>query len=120
MINSRPKLYSIQNIANSLGISRNELFKRLRFAGLLYETKQLRNIPKPKYIRAGLLTTRFKMFVIGEKPQIHEQTFATESGADFIKDLVTGKAPTVKPNKRNYEIGSRVLSQLKAQVNPQH
>ncbi|WP_396586437.1 phage antirepressor KilAC domain-containing protein [Bermanella sp. R86510] len=117
MIISKEKLYSMTDVANSLSMPRNELFKRLRFAGLLYESKQLRNIPKPKYIRAGLLTTRFKMFCIGKKPQIHEQTFATESGVDFIQDLIAGKEPSVKPNKRNYEIGKQVLSQLKAQIN---
>lgn len=120
MINSRPKLYSMQHIANSLGMPRNELFKRLRFAGLLYESKQLRNIPKPKYVRAGLLTTRFKMFCIGEKPQIHEQTMATKEGFEFIKDLMADNAPHVEPTKCNFELGMRVLHELKSQINPQH
>lgn len=116
MITTKQKLYSMQRVAAFVGLSRPELFKRLRFAGLLYESKQLRNIPKPRYISAGILTTGFKMYLTGSKPQIHEQTYATESGLEFIKDLINGNPKTLAPINKNFAMGNHVLQQLKQQL----
>lgn len=116
MITTKPKLYDMYRVAAFVGLSRTELFKRLRFAGLLYESKQLRNMPKPNYIRAGLLTTKFKMYLIGNKPRIHEQTYVTERGLQFIQDLLSGKPQTIAPPKKNIAMGNQVLHQLKEQL----
>lgn len=116
MITTNQKLYNMHRVAAWVGLSRNELFKRLRFAGLLYESKQLRNIPKPKYVRAGLFTTEFKMYLAGTQPRIHEQTYATESGLQFIQDLLSGKPTTIEIKPKNVAMGNHVLHQLKEQL----
>lgn len=116
MITTNQKLYSMHRVAAFVGLNRNELFKRLRFAGLLYESKPLHNMPKPKYIRAGLLTTQFKMYLAGNNPRIHEQTYATESGLQFIQDLLNGKPKTLAPIKKNIALGKQTIHQLKEQL----
>lgn len=116
MITTNSKLYSMHRVAAFVGLNRTELFKRLRFAGLLYESKQLRNIPKPKYVRAGLLTTQYKMYLAGSNPRIHEQTYATESGLQFIQELMNGKHPTINEPPKCIDLGQKTLNQLKAQL----
>ena len=110
------KTYSMTKAAALLGLGRNELFQKLRFAGLLYASPKERNRPKPKYVRAGILTTKFKMFLKGENPRIHEQTVVTELGLPYIKDLLNGNNPTLTPTPNNLAMGLKTINQLKAQL----
>lgn len=113
------KLYSIQQAAAELNMGVHTLFRNLRMAGVLHESKQLRNIPRANYIRAGLFTTTFRMYLKGEMPQIHEKTMASQAGIEFIRDLLAGikRNPlTQQKEQKIREVGKQVISELKQKL----
>ncbi len=113
------QIYSMQKAALLVGEGANNLFKKLRMAGVLYESKNLRNLPKEKYIRAGLFTTQFKMCLHGDSPSIHEKTVATPAGLNFIRELLRSTshtAPSVLMPKQNTALGNKTLCMLKASL----
>jgi phage antirepressor YoqD-like protein len=116
MTATKPKRYSMLKAALMLGTNQNDLFKKLRFAGLLHEGKALRNLPKEKYIRAGILTTKIKIYCAGSYIRLHEQTMITERGFTFIKELIEGNNPTLKTHPKNFVLGHTVLTKLKHQL----
>lgn len=112
----KPHLHSMQKVAATLDMGVHTLFRNLRMAGVLHSNRHMRNIPRPKYIRAGLLTTTFRLYLRGDKPQIHEKTMVTDAGIEYIRDLMTGikRNPlTQQKEKQIRAVGNRAISKLK-------
>lgn len=84
------KLFTLQEAAKEIGISRTLLFAFLRKNDFLNKF----NLPRERYVAKDLFHTRHLKFfhpVLGE--QISSRTLITKKGIDYIHELLRHKAP---------------------------
>jgi phage antirepressor YoqD-like protein len=113
---TKQKQYSVLKAALMLKTNSVDLYRKLRFAGLLHSTKKHWNLPRERFIRAGLFSTTYKIYPVGDVTRISEKTMITEAGLGYIKDLLNGTCPALLLHKKSKETGLNTLHKLQQQL----
>jgi transcriptional regulator of acetoin/glycerol metabolism len=82
---------SVSQVAKSFGLSRNDLFRILREAGVLMVDGERRNEPYQKFIDDGAFVVRVRKKDVKDETRSFATTFVTTHGVERIRKYLTAK-----------------------------